>query len=604
MFRTIFLTLAFAICLNAASSQNKKAPPFTIEEGLLNWPVDEGWSFAPGVPESMLDLVKPPSMRKNPETKKREPSFQHPVLVWLPENSEKIRAMIMIVANTDSKEFGMSKPVREICRKHEIAIVYMRFALQNRLKDTQHLLDHLAQKLEIEEFKHAPWFTFGKSSMGKHAYYPWWYNPSRVIGSITYHGETPAWPMEDWSKLGDESILHVSANGETEWGGTYFKHVRPALLNYRRNTNVLAHQIVARSIGHGDYPDVGGSEGWGQPHPGEITCVDTWTYLAAFIDKAMRLRVPKGYPTEQPFVLKQVDPSKGLLVKPHAIEDMFQSKRHPLIKEKGVYQVVEGPESPVNGFSQIPPARDYQPGDGVPVVALTPGMGPQDWLLVKRMRFAMEADPIQDAANFQHLRPALGDSITVDGKTFTWEAIAEHERGTRKEGNGGIAMKGDIEPKGWPRKMSVLGYTVLKVEEAGVYKVNAGYSLAVRVQLILNGQPIDNREVIQLEPGLYPLVLAIRMDGASWGHIEPHFSLASDEEITLAKVSQAEKEQAEAILKARFADGALPRESLIIPYDSVSEDARKDYLWMPDAELAEAWFHYHDVDRLRKESGQ
>ncbi len=607
--KTVLSLLLLVSISSSAPAQDKKKetkppppPPMSVEEALNTWPVDRGWTYAPGVPDSMMDVVKEPRMRRNKKTKKRELQFSHPVLVWVPEDTEKIRGMIMIVANTDSKEFGMSKPVRDVCRKHDFAVVYMRFALQNDLNDTQPLLNYLAEKLEIEEFEHAPWFSFGKSSMGKHAFYPWWHTPSRVIGSISYHAETPTWPMEDWSKLKDESILHVSANGETEWGGTYFKHVRPALLNYRNHTNVLGHLIVGKDIGHGNYPDVGGSKGWGKKHPGQIRCVDTWSYLALFIDKAVELRVPEGYPTDKPFELKQVDPSQGVLLHPHAIEDRFQSERHPLVKKGDTYPPVEGPKSPVNGFSVIAPAKDYHPPEGVPVVAFQEKMGPQDWLLVKKMRFATKADPMTDQSLFRDVRPAPGDAIKVEGKEFTWEPIADRERGTRKDGFGGIAMEGDIKPQGWPRKMSVLGFTVLDVKEAGTYKVNAGFSLAVRVQLVLNGQPIDNREIIQLEPGLYPLALGIRMDGASWGHVEPHFVKASAEDIELAKKSQADKEAAENVLEARFANGALPTETLILPYNEVPEAERKDYLWIADKELAEKWFWYHDVERLRAEA--
>lgn len=349
---------------------------------------------------------------------------------------------------------------------------------------------------------------------------------------------------------------------------------------------------------------MGGSEGWGKEHPGQIRCIDTWTYLSVFIDKAMDLRVPEGFPTDEPFKLKQVDPSKGLLIKPHAIEDMFQSERFPIIKENGVYQQVGEPKSPVNGYSVIPAAKDYTPGEGVPVVEFTPGMGPQDWLLVKRMRFAMKTDPMKNQSLFNDVRPSLGDTITVDGKEYTWEAIKPNERGTRKGGNGGIAMQGDIQPQGWPRKMSVLAFTVLDVKESGAYKVNAGFSLAVRVQLVLNGKRIDNREVIELEPGLYPLAMGIRMDGASWGHIEPFLAKATEEDVKLAKESQATKEAKAAELAQRFANGALPRDTLILPYNAVPEAERKDYLWMADEEQAEAWFWYHDVERLRKEAAE
>ena len=75
-------------------------------------------------------------------------------------------------------------------------------------------------------------------------------------------------------------------------------------------------------------------------------------------------------------------------------------------------------------------------------------MGPRDWLLVKGMRFAMAADPMTENAWLRDVRPSLGDKSLADGKEFTWEAIVEKERtGTRKDGNGGIAMDGGSNHK-------------------------------------------------------------------------------------------------------------------------------------------------------------
>ena len=72
--------------------------------------------------------------------------------------------MVMIVANSDSKEFGMDSTVREVLAKNETAVVYMRFTFQQRMDQTQELLDHIAAQTGIEEFSHAPWISFGKSS--------------------------------------------------------------------------------------------------------------------------------------------------------------------------------------------------------------------------------------------------------------------------------------------------------------------------------------------------------------------------------------------------------------------------------------------------------
>ena len=400
-----------------------------------------------------------------------------------------------------------------------MAVVYMRFALQNKMDLTQDLLDHLAAYTKIEEFSHAPWVTFGKSSMGKHAFYPMWKNPDRTIATISYHAETPTWPQEEWSILGDQTILHCSANGATEWGGTFAKHVRPSLLNYRRHTNYLGHILVGSGVGHGDYIDVGGSEGWGKRFPGKIHCVDTWNYLSIFLDKALTLRLPEGYPTEAMLPLQQVDESKGLLIKPHAIEDMFQSVRLPLIQSENGDYIVDPPSPSSNGYAEIAPAADYMPEDGVPVVPLVSGASPTNWLLVKGQQYPMTADPMTDYSLFQDIRAVPGTQVVIDGKEVAFEPISEKEVGNRKDGHGGLTMTAGLAAGKWPNPgLTVLGYTVLDVQEDGVYKVAAGYSEAVRVQLVLNGEPIDHKQVVALKKGLYPLVLAIRFKG----QVGPH----------------------------------------------------------------------------------
>ena len=182
---------------------------------------------------------------------------------------------------------------------------------------------------------------------------------------------------------------------------------------------MLGHQLIGYGVGHGNYIDVGGSDGWGLDHPGKVQCVDTWKYLSVFIDKAIHLRVPEGYPTTEPFTLKQVDPSQGLLIKPHAIEDMFQKERLPLLKQGDEYLRMDDVKPPIaNGYVSLSADPKFIPGEGVPLVELTPRMGPQDWLLVKRMQFAMDKDPMTENEWLRELRPSLGDSITVNGKEF------------------------------------------------------------------------------------------------------------------------------------------------------------------------------------------
>ncbi|MFW5839468.1 MAG: hypothetical protein ACOCZE_02710, partial [Planctomycetota bacterium] len=233
------------------------------------------WPWAMDLPQKIQQQV---------DAKRKKPSQNKAILVWTPEDAKHIRAMLLIVANSDSKHFGEHQAVRDVAARHDMAVVYFRYPLQSNMDKVDEIFAHIAEKTGIKEFRHAPWVTFGKSSMGKFPYYMAWKFPQRTIATISYHAETPSWPMEDWSNLKDQTIPHVSVNGELEWGGTWAVHVRPSLLNYRQQTNLLAHQAVAQAVGHGDYVDTHGSSGWGKNYPGKVSVIDVWDYLAVYLD--------------------------------------------------------------------------------------------------------------------------------------------------------------------------------------------------------------------------------------------------------------------------------------------------------------------------------
>lgn len=291
--------------------------------------------------------------------KRRERMYRSPeahVLVWTPPGARRIRAAFLIPQNTDSKHVGEHAAVRRVATKHEIGIVYLR-SLDGGVvertdppKDAERvftaLLGQIAEATGIEEFRHAPWITFGKSSRGRFPFRTTWWFPDRVIASISYHGETPTWPMADWSRVKDESVLHLAINGQDEWSGTWYRHVRPCMLNYHANTSWLTHQVVLHGIGHGNYPDMHGSDGWGKPVPeGQISCLRVWDYVAAYIDKAMALRVPAGvYPTTGPTRLRAVDPEVGYLIHPRAPEELLGMKWHAFRHRDGAYRVIPWPD--------------------------------------------------------------------------------------------------------------------------------------------------------------------------------------------------------------------------------------------------------------------
>ncbi len=285
------------------------------------------------------------------------------ILVWTPPEAERVRAVYLIPNNTDSKNAAMHDRVREVCAKQEVGIVYLRYFAGHIIErsdppktadeDFTTMLDMVAERTGIEEYRYAPWITFGKSSRGRFPFRTTWWFPERVVTSISYHGETPSWPMASWSKVADESVLHLAVNGEQEWDGTWYRHVRPSLLNYHLNTNWLGHQVVLHGVGHGNYVDVHGSKGWGKPVPeGTMSVRRVWDYIALHIDQAMQLRVPEGvYATaDEPVELKQIDRASGWLIHPRAPEELLKLKWHAFRRDDDRYEIIPWPEekSPVH----------------------------------------------------------------------------------------------------------------------------------------------------------------------------------------------------------------------------------------------------------------
>ncbi len=344
----LIVTIALAALLaTTAATAAEKDEPLTVEKN--DKLLEDGWTMAFRLSDAFVG-------KKSARKKNRKAD----VLIWLPEGVEKLRALAIVPNNTDSKNFHMYKPYRKVLAKHQAGVVYLRHfwtgieyhhkkpvstppAAKNR---TTTLLKLLAEETGIEEFEHAPWMTFGKSSRGEFPFRMGWIFPDRTLASISYHAETPSWPIPDWAAEQDQTILHVNANGEDEWSGTWYRHVRPSLLNYRARTPWLPHQVVAHGVGHGTYADMHGSKGWGKPVPeGKMSVLRIWDYLSLFTDKAMTLRLPeKGYPTDGPLTLRQVDPTTGYLIHPRAVEELLDTKWFALRYKEGAYHNVPWPD--------------------------------------------------------------------------------------------------------------------------------------------------------------------------------------------------------------------------------------------------------------------
>jgi hypothetical protein len=340
-------------------------------------------------PHWPLGLQYPPEMIEiwsdgQPERRRRPDAAD--LLVWTPPDATRIRAVMMFANNTDLVKIGEHRALRQVAAKHEIGIIYLQSFSERIIERADPpaaaeagfaaILDLVAKRTGIAEFRHAPWITFGKSSRGRFAFRPAWQFPDRVIASVAYHGEVPTWPMPQWSKAATaHNVMHLNVQGLTEWDGTWYRHVRPGLLNYHRHTGWLAHQLVIYGVDHGYYPDYYLYPNFGKPMDKNhrlIRCTDVWDYIARFLDKAMQLRVPNDvYPTDAPTQLIALNRDSGYLIHPRAPEELLGAKWFAFRQaDNGDYRVIPWPDEPTPVFDpeqgRIPLAELIRPAGEIP----------------------------------------------------------------------------------------------------------------------------------------------------------------------------------------------------------------------------------------------
>jgi hypothetical protein len=328
-----------------------------------------------------------------PHDKKAQRNAKKPgphVQAWVPPAAERIRAVMMIPNNTDLIKIGEDPGIRATATKHSMAIIYLNRvsgAMVERMNPPKlaengfaTVLDLVATAAKHDDIRHAPWLLLGKSSRGRFAFTPAWQFPDRVIAGITYHGEVPTWPMPKWSQAGDDSVLYCVVNGLTEWDGTWYRHVRPDLLNYNSNTNWLTHQVVIMGVDHGYYPDYYLYPTFRHPMPQKMPsairlarCQRVWNYYALFIDHALTVRLPAEPPAlGEKTQLQQVDRSSGLLIHPRAIEELLGTKWFTFRRNEAVTYLTSDWQkelTPVYDENQgtIPFNELVQPAASVPV---------------------------------------------------------------------------------------------------------------------------------------------------------------------------------------------------------------------------------------------
>ncbi len=154
----------------------------------------------------------------------------------------------------------------------------------------------------------------------------------------------------------------------------------------------------------------------------------------------------------------------------------------------------------------LPPAKDYTPPKGVPVVDFEPGATPDEFLVAGPLKFKSNSDVLQEFGGYAKARPKPGDAakfFAVGGGPPRSMSVTFARLEDKLAGADGLAL-GKIAPPGKPT--TVILYTVLKVSEAravGYWPDEEG------VSAYLAGKQLNTSDFYKLSPGLYPLTLVI-----------------------------------------------------------------------------------------------
>jgi hypothetical protein len=201
------------------------------------------------------------------------------------------------------------------------------------------------------------------------------------------------------------------------------------------------------------------------------------------------------------------------------------------------------PEEPAAVIS-IPPAADYVPGKGVPVVPLSPDALVGKWLITKPVNLYIEEDQLRDRGGVLACRPEVGMTFVCGVNEVDFAPLPE----------GLMTEKGAVNmPKILPKPLPTLSdatlylYAVLANDSRRTLKVHCPRLGNAKPKAFLSGRPAADGQLIDLEKGLYPVT--ILYTASARGHVP-----WSPFEFALAAASDADLAQAKAALPARQAE--------------------------------------------------
>ncbi|MGC9455318.1 MAG: hypothetical protein ACP5HU_10705 [Phycisphaerae bacterium] len=200
----------------------------------------------------------------------------------------------------------------------------------------------------------------------------------------------------------------------------------------------------------------------------------------------------------------------------------------------------EEPVKPIeyDAVEQVPPAEDYRPTDGVPVVSLEPGKSPSQWLASPPINAWIKGDFLTELGGLESARPRRGDAFTFGGRPRRFEPLDEkfipYDGGVLLN-IGKSLQPAHVQMAEGPEiiadgPLTMCLYAVLDNDRPRWVRVSAPQTSSGKQQFILNGHTLAHGQVVKLDEGLYPLMVVLRID-ARWTTVAPKLEAAGQEDL-------------------------------------------------------------------------
>jgi hypothetical protein len=248
-----------------------------------------------------------------------EETNEHPVaFLWIPENCKQVRSVIIGQHNMTEEVIFEHPAFRKALTELGFAEIWITPGInivfdfnKGAGEQFQDILKSLAEVSGYGELEFAPVVPIGHSA---YASYPWnfgaW-NPERTLAILSIHGDAPLTnltgsgrPNPEWGNRNTNGVPGLMVEGEYEWRED---RVKPAFDYQEKHPESPVSFLTDAGHGHFDISD---------------GLID---YLALFLKKAAKYRLPNEMPLYEPVKLIPVYPRNGWIAdrwhkdeKPHA----------------------------------------------------------------------------------------------------------------------------------------------------------------------------------------------------------------------------------------------------------------------------------------------